>query len=232
MAGPVASSGRLILSLDASMQIVFGIMFAMATALLLCFGDTSIAAENIAGATRILEPLRFRQMKIDDAGHVVYLDISEQNAVTDETLKAVAHLPHLKEFYAIYCPIRGDGLVHFAGLKQLEKLDLYATSVDDRAMRHIAKLRSLKELNVTPIDVDERGAMRKEQHGITDAGLAELATLPNLETLYVSGTFTDEGLFKLAALKKLRYLEVASKRVTPAGIKRLQEALPDLEITD
>lgn len=186
--------------------------------------------EDVALANRELASLRFHKMEADADGKTVFLDVSEQDGVTDATLAVVRCLPHLKEFHAIYCPIRGDGLAHFVGLKQLETLDLFATRVDDRAMTHISKLKSLKKLNVTPIPTTPAGKPTIGDPDISDKGLGLIAGLPNLETLVIAGKITDDGLQQLVRLKKLRYLEIGSSMVTENGIKRLQAQMPGLEI--
>ena len=208
----------------------------LVTSLLVAFTTTAVTArepqtEDIAKASRLLEHLRHRQMKSDAQGHVWYLDVSEQDAVSDKTLAAIEHLPHLREVYMIFCPIRGDGLVHLVGLKRIEKLDLFATRIDDKAIEHVVKLPSLRYLDIRSIGVNEKGLVANNHGQISDDGIKLIANhLPNLESLLFCGTVTDEGLLHLAKLKKLKHIEVGSPNVTPNGIKRLQSAMPGLEI--
>ena len=42
---------------------------------------------------------------------------------------------------------------------------------------------------------------------------------------------TDEGMMHLANLKKLTYLSVSDKKVTRAGVMRLQAELPNCELS-
>ncbi|HEX3654660.1 MAG TPA: hypothetical protein VHY91_16800 [Pirellulales bacterium] len=65
---------------------------------------------------------------------------------------------------------------------------------------------------------------------ISDKGLAQIAKLPNLETLRITGVMTDQGLRSLVGLKKLRELEIDSSNITDRGIKWLRTAMPKLEI--
>ena len=188
-------------------------------------------SEDVAQAARLLEHLRHRKMKFDPDGHVWYLDLSEQDAVSDGTLAAVRHLPYLREVYLIYCPIKGDGLAHLSVLNRIEKLDLYATHIDDKALEHVAKLPTLKYLDIRSVGVNDKG-FTKSVHGfISDDGIKLVSdTLPNLESLLCSGTVTDDGLRHLVKLKKLRYVEIGSPNVSSEGIKWLQNAMPNLEI--
>ncbi|MBI1374936.1 MAG: hypothetical protein GC159_19635 [Phycisphaera sp.] len=64
---------------------------------------------------------------------------------------------------------------------------------------------------------------------ITDADVARLAKLPNLQLVNLSGSrVTDNGLRALANLKHLRYLHLADTAVTDAGLAHLRN-LPSLE---
>ena len=67
---------------------------------------------------------------------------------------------------------------------------------------------------------------------ITDTGLANLSGLSNLKDLYLSGTqITDAGLVHLATLNKLQDLELAETPITDAGLVHLS-GLKDLEYLD
>jgi mono/diheme cytochrome c family protein/uncharacterized membrane protein len=64
--------------------------------------------------------------------------------------------------------------------------------------------------------------------GITDAGLAVLARMPNLERLDLRGTAVgDDGVRAVAGLKNLKTLNLYGTRVTDEGLKAL-EGLPSL----
>ncbi len=57
---------------------------------------------------------------------------------------------------------------------------------------------------------------------VTDAGLATIAMMPNLERLHLENTaVTDAGLVHLAGLARLEYLNLYGTKVTDAGIARL-----------
>ena len=60
------------------------------------------------------------------------------------------------------------------------------------------------------------------------AGLQELSDLQHL--CLVGSQVSDEGLEYLSGLAELRILDLTDTQVTPEGIKRLQEALPDCKI--
>lgn len=67
---------------------------------------------------------------------------------------------------------------------------------------------------------------------VTDAGMEHLKGLKGLRRLNLSGTrVTDKGLEALHGLTGLRELDLSNTQVTDTGSKRLQQALPDVEIT-
>jgi Leucine-rich repeat (LRR) protein len=67
---------------------------------------------------------------------------------------------------------------------------------------------------------------------ITDASLASIAKLANLDTLYLSHTRVgDAGMKHLAALTKLKDLGLSGTKVTVDGVVEIQKALPDCKIT-
>lgn len=188
-------------------------------------------AQDVQEALRLMKRFSHREMKTDAAGKVWYLDISEQDAVTDDTLVAVRHLPHLREVYMIYCPIKGDGLANLNHLKEIEKLDLYATRVDDRALKHVAQLRTLKYLDIRSIGTTDKGQFANHHGHVSNDGIAMVAdNLPNLESLLFCGTVNDQGLRHLVRLKKLNHVEICSPNVTEDGINWLQMAMPNLKI--
>jgi hypothetical protein len=66
---------------------------------------------------------------------------------------------------------------------------------------------------------------------ITDAGLEALLEMPRLEVLDLSKTkVSDAGLETLKRIKKLRFVRLDGSRVTCQGAQALQEALPDLRV--
>jgi hypothetical protein len=67
---------------------------------------------------------------------------------------------------------------------------------------------------------------------ITDAGAEHLKGLRHLEDLAINGTeVTDAGLDNIRALSQLRRLWLGGTRVSDDGVKRLQEALPNCQIS-
>ncbi|NNC88901.1 MAG: hypothetical protein HKN82_10635 [Akkermansiaceae bacterium] len=130
-----------------------------------------------------------------------------------------------------------------------ESSDLQFTAVSMRKDFTDAKLAILKpvgsglvEVNLGATSVSDAGLgelaampnLRKlhlQQTKITDAGLAEVAKLKNLEWLNLFGTeVTDEGVRKLKALPKLKKVYLWGTKVTPEGAKALEKNLPGCEV--
>jgi hypothetical protein len=71
----------------------------------------------------------------------------------------------------------------------------------------------------------------REETFIRDADLAVLEPLSTLELLTINcREVTDLGLPHLQGLTSLKRLELTGTQVTPEGVKKLQEALPECEI--
>ena len=85
---------------------------------------------------------------------------------------------------------------------------------------HLRGLNSLKYLDLTGTKV-------------TDAGLVHLKGLANLEALMLTHTqVTDAGLVHLEGLANLKCLDLRrSPQVTDEGVEKLQQSLPDCEIS-
>ena len=67
---------------------------------------------------------------------------------------------------------------------------------------------------------------------ITDAGLGQLASAgERIETLDLTGNpITDDGLAHLQQMDSLKFVILDKTNVTAAGVERLQQALPSLNI--
>jgi len=69
-----------------------------------------------------------------------------------------------------------------------------------------------------------------EETRVTDAGLKSISALPYLEYLNLYGTpVTDAGLQTLAGLKSLKTVYLWQTKVTEAGVAELKKALPGVE---
>ncbi len=119
--------------------------------------------------------------------------------------------------------INGVGLY---GLTRLTLLDLSECNVNDAGLRSIARWVSQnswlqrfgvlgREYSLTSLDVSHCLQL-------TGHGLRSIALLTQLESLKLTGTaITDECIFVLTSLLRLRELRLGSTRVTCAGVQSL-----------
>lgn len=117
--------------------------------------------------------------------------------------------------------IGDEGLKSITACGTLISLNLRGTKVGDLGLSHLAKLERLYELNLA----DCR---------ITNEGMTHLVSCKNLQSLELSGTgITDAGLKKLVPLSKdgkLQKLWLNRTMVSPAALKEMNQAFPNLEI--
>lgn len=137
------------------------------------------------------------------------------SACLDE--KAFAHLPQLRALMRLSV-YGGDfcdaDLAPLAVLSNLEELEISDNdNVNGTFTTHLTELPRLREL----------GPGKK----LTDEGLASIARLVRLNTLFLEGPFTDSGLLLMSSLSRLEVLYVTSDRVTAEGLAVVAE-LPEL----
>jgi hypothetical protein len=143
----------------------------------------------------------------------------------DETMKGLRGLPQL-ESLRIDAPsgtVTDLGMDVLRDLKDLRTLDLsLGNSVTAKGLASIYELKQLRVLRLE-LSVELRRSL--------DAVLAHVARLSELEELCIAGSLTDEGLKSLAALKKLRRLDLSGcTGYTDDGLASLMRALPDLQV--
>jgi hypothetical protein len=165
--------------------------------------------------------------------------------VNDAGLKAIAQLPLSGRLWLGHTHFTDEGAKHLANLTKLKRCGLGSmekassgeavaalvnlpledlTLLDNQAtpvgVAHAAKITTLQKLDIS--------------HGPTvgDESLPQLAAMPELTELRIgSAQLTDDGLQALATAKKLKKLALTGvKKVTPAGVERLQKTRPELVI--
>ncbi|MGA2032394.1 MAG: hypothetical protein ABSG68_09075 [Thermoguttaceae bacterium] len=125
-------------------------------------------------------------------------------------------LPHLKglhsvrEFEAGICTTDAV-LAAITRMRELQTIDLSFSRVTDDGLRHLVGLPCLRNLALP------------SSKRITDAGLANLATIRKLESLSLDGTaVTSGGLSNLAGLKSLHWLNLSGTDISDDGLRHLQ----------
>lgn len=135
-----------------------------------------------------------------------------------DDLEALGTLTRLRRLVLQSCQVKGQGLVHLAGLDELEELWLSGNALRGADLSHLPA--NLRTLSLSQTEVD-------------DASLAGLAHLTRLERLHLSNCERIEGagLAHLAPLRALTWLDLALSRVSSdEGLARLPESLEELRL--
>jgi len=144
------------------------------------------------------------------------LDFLDPLRVDDAFLPYIARLTGITHFCPVSARFSGKG---WATLRTLTRLEHICTpyGLTDDEMAGIATLQSVNEMEIVAPK-------------LTDAGLASIAKLRNLEVLHLNGTamMTDNGLKALASLPKLRHLRLAGP-FTDRGVQALA-SMPSLKV--
>jgi hypothetical protein len=179
---------------------------------------------------------------VDYFGNAAYV-ISCTRATGDAVLEHVGRLSYLERLDLDDSAVRDAGLAHLEGLSRLRWLVISGTDIGDAGVAHLRRLTGLQELYLQPSRVGDAGLEHLENLStlrvlylggthVTDSGLASLRGLNGLEVLTLWGTsVSDAGLVHLEALSSLKSVAIGDDtRITEAGCKRLQRALPKLSI--
>ena len=198
-----------------------------------------------------LDSLHLHDARITDGGlrHLLNLrslrNLSlDGTPITDEGLEVISKLTSLQDLSIAESEVSDAGLKRLMELKILTDLSLMRTAITDAGLMHLIDHPSLNKLSL--------GLGGK----ITDDGLQHLQRFPHLKTLTLGADFsdrgaqhlagittlerlafincqglTDAGLRHLSNVTTLKKLSIYSRSggVTDAGLKELQQALPDLE---
>jgi hypothetical protein len=185
---------------------------------------------------RSLKGLELTQFSIGNQGLAVLKDLpgleylALNTSLTDAGLKHVAQLSSLRWLRIVDGKMWGPGLTELARLPRLERLCIQQSRgrLLDRHIKCLEGLTQLKSLTLWSIGCNT----------LTDASLASIGKLKNLEELYFIRTnpqFTPAGVVHLKGLKNLRKVHFAQTWCGPVGVEHGDEvvrhlaALPHLE---
>jgi len=200
---------------------------------ILCLYKTGVTGKGM----EYLKPLRsLRALELDGerigvSGLAALKDlpaleyIGLMTGLTDAGLKQVGQLSNLRWLRIETGNIYGPGLAELANLPRLERLSIHGSSpISDRHIKYLEGLTQLKSLTLWGI-----------ADRLTDASLASISKLKNLEELYFIRTgsrFTPTGVAHLKELKNLKKVDFAQTWFNSNNgdqmIRRLT-ALPNLE---
>lgn len=151
-------------------------------------------------------------------GSITAITVKDGSKWTNEEFQQITSLRHLKLLSM------SDGLddarfAQLAALPELEYLQTNLAQITDEGLKPLARLKTLKNLKFF-----------HPGKAFTGAGLAHLATLPNLERLTVAGSlsFNDDGMAAVATLTGLKEFRSWHAGQTNEGVKKLK-ALKNLK---
>jgi hypothetical protein len=135
---------------------------------------------------------------------------------SDAGISRLARLRALRSLDVRDCSALSDDSLRAIGqLRRLEVLKLWHGRFSDAGVRQLAQLRCLRLLLISNL-LDDGGDL------ITDAGVAHLSRLTNLEQLYIaSEQLTGKTLKSLAGMHKLDWLTLGSPLITDDDLRHL-----------
>ena len=129
------------------------------------------------------------------------------------------------------------------GMKGVESVTLYSTSISGTGMQYIATLPDLKELNLYAADVSNDGLAAVRGHptldtirmigkSVTEDDLAVLNEIPKLRSVVIQDTapISERGFEYLKRLTSLKELRLGGWNRDAKEILDLQQALPGCKV--
>ena len=167
----------------------------------------------------------------------VYHVDADNPQVNDETIALISKLPGVVSVdLTASNGITDAGLVHFAGMHDLEVLSLYSNRISGPGVVHLAGLKRLKVLalnsdRITSTEIVHLTGLKKltdlvVQGWATDDSLEQISKLSNLEHLefYETTQITDVGLSHVAKICNLRFLQLGSARLSDQDFMKISDA--------
>lgn len=182
-------------------------------------GVTNVGLAHLNGLGKV-GTLSIERTKITDSGLSLLVGLKDvrslrlwQSSFTNSALDRVKVLTSLESLDLEGTQIHGEALTRLKGLSNLRKLVLGRES-QDQDLEYLKGLPGLEE-------IDLRGC-----HRITDAGLVNLAELPNLRALWLPESITDAGLRHVSRLTRLQRLWLP-EQISSAVKKQIEQQLPN-----
>jgi len=179
-------------------------------------------------------------------GHKEPVPKQLSDRVTDDWLEHLAGQDQLRRLELSGTAITSAGLVYLESLRNLERLNVCLTAVDDHGFEHLAGLTNMRRMVVCASKITGTGfehlqgmkqleSINLHSAPASDAGLEAIGKLTSLKRLEIVHTHvTDAGLKHLAGLVNLRQLHVHGPETTEAALPFLGELkeLDQLDVYD
>lgn len=163
--------------------------------------------------------------------------------ISDEALKDIGMLKHLKVLCVSKTLINGSGFKYLAGLSELEELQTGNNNLKDSNVAYLLPLKRLRVLRLGATQIGEEAAKYvgklqalesvrlANNNRINDRAVSHLVGLGNLDGLNLRDTgVTIAALESLIKMKKLRHLELSERFFNKRQMKLLRQELPKCRI--
>lgn len=164
-----------------SLRLAF-LSVSMLTGLLSCSCETSTQVSKETSLKR-LQQLK-AELSFNEQGQLISIDLSERD-IADADIHDLSPFDELREFHAIYTPLRGEFLSTLNQCQKLEVLDVYASPIEDTHLNYLDGATSLKKVNLTGTRVSGKS-------------ISIIKSWQNLETLEIGDSrLTSEELERM-----------------------------------
>jgi hypothetical protein len=169
----------------------------------------------------------------------VQLDL-DSVADLHSAIRHVSKLHQLEELEIISFRITDDDIEPLCSLRKLNTLVLNVRKLTDQTLALLQRLPNLESLSISGGSFTRAGLDRLNKNlthislhtsAVSDAELTCFQRLPKLDWLLLGETtITDEGLASLKGMPRLTYFLFVSTNATAAGIRNIQQAMPNCRI--
>jgi hypothetical protein len=173
------------------------------------FTSSSVSADDVELVKQLkTKGIEFKESK----GIITALSVSDGSKLTEDDFQQMGRLTSLKMMTLSNC-MNDKQLARLTSLSSLEYLQTNLAGVTDEGIKPLAQFKNLKTLKFF-----------HPGKSFSGAGLAQLAELPNLQSLTVAGSlaFNDDGMAAVAKLTGLKEFRTWHAGSTDEGVKKLK----------
>lgn len=173
----------------------------------ICRSPGRVTEMSVAGDAPAREILR----DLEVFGELRSLNL-DSSLVADEDISRIASLRQLSTLKLGAAEVKGKGLAALGKLTSLRSLSVASHRLDDESLAAVAQCRQLDDLTLE----------FSSQRAIDPRSFAHLRELPRLESLWISHGITDAALREIATLPHLWQFTFYSWVVTDRGVEHLR----------
>jgi Leucine-rich repeat (LRR) protein len=150
---------------------------------------------------------------------LVFLSVT-RTEIQGPGVSVLRNFPHLKTLFMGHNALDQKMLSSLGSLREVTELHLDQCGVGDIALISVGQMEALRILRLS------------DNKKITDAGIAHLKGLKNLQNLDIAGTSATKSCVKtLVELPKLRSLRISSSAVTNLDLVEIGKQLPKCHVS-